>query len=83
MTTDAELDRMYEAAVADDWEEQNRDCPERESVNEAINKAVELLTKAAEILCGAVDEKSKLYDRISSYGSDLDDFVFALKGEVK
>ena len=74
---------MYEAALADDWEEQNRDDPERETVNSAITKAVELLNKAAGILCGAVDEKSKLYDRISSYGTDIEDFIFALKGEIK
>ena len=54
MTTDAELDRMYEAAIADEWEELNkppvRKYPEW---NDAINKiesARELLSEAAELL---------------------------------
>lgn len=47
MTTDRELDRMYEAAVAQDWEEQNAgNTPEWESAIKAIRIAGNLLTEA-------------------------------------
>jgi len=76
MTTDAELDRMYEAAIADEWEEINK-TPERKypEWNDAIKKiesARELLSEAAEILKAGAElvEGSFEDDRILSLQSE-------------
>lgn len=82
MTTDVELDRMYEAAIADEWEEQNREDPEREAIAVAIGKAVDLMNEARDVLDGAIDEDSKYFDRIVSFCSDIEDLVSELKKGV-
>ena len=76
MTTDAELDRMYEAELADEWEEINKP-PERKypEWNEAINKlevAKELLSEVSEILTAGAElvEGSFEDDRILSLQSE-------------
>ena len=76
MTTDAELDRMYEAAIADEWEEINR-TPERkypewneaikklEAAKELLSEASEILTKSAQLVAGSYED-----DRILSLQSE-------------
>ena len=81
MTTDAELDRMYEIACAQDWEEQNREDPEREAVAIAADKAIKLLDEARKTLGGAVDEDSRLFDLVVSYCDDLENIMDNLKSE--
>ena len=78
MTTDTELDRMYEAAIADEWEEQNKP-PERKQPewNEAIKKietARSLLAEAAEMLV----ESSRLVE-----GSYEDYRILSLQSETE
>lgn len=81
MTTDVELDRMYEAAIADEWEEQNREDPKREALRIAADKAVGLLEEAWKTLGGAVDEDSKFLDLVCSYCNDMEDLIDSLKAE--
>ena len=54
MTTDTELDQMYEAAVADDWEEQNKPeserFPEWNAAKMQIKKAGLFLREAVNLL---------------------------------
>ena len=81
MTTDAELDRMYEIACSEDWEEQNQEDPKREAVVIAADKAIKLLEEAWQTLGGAVDEDSKYLDLVCSYCNDLEDMIDNLKAE--
>lgn len=81
MTTDVELDRMYEAAIADEWEEQNREDPKREALRIVADKAVGLLEEAWKTLGGAVDEDSKFLDLVCSYCNDMEDLIDSLKAE--
>ena len=78
---DAELDRIYETAVAQDWEEQEREDPKREALIIAVEKAVELLNQAFDTLGGAVDEDSKFLDLVCSYCNDIEDLTNNLKAE--
>lgn len=78
MTTDAELDRMYEAAIADEWEEINR-TPERkypewtdaikklEAARALLSEAAEMLTAGAELVEGSFED-----DRILSLQSETE-----------
>lgn len=89
MTTDAELDRMYETAVAQDWEEQN--AVDRTGWNDAISlieKAIESLQEAKNFLldaaesvayCGETDRISSLADEVSYLCNDAD----TQKGRMK
>lgn len=79
--TDAELDRIYETACAEDWEEQNLEDPKREAVVIAADKAIKLLEEAWQTLGGAVDEDSKYLDLVCSYCNDLEDMIDNLKAE--
>ena len=79
--TDAELDRIYETACAEDWEEQNREDPKREALSEAAHKAIELLKEAWDTLGGAVDEDSRYFDSVVSYCNDLEDMIDNLNSE--
>lgn len=81
MTTDAELDRMYEIACAQDWEEQNREDPKREAVVIAAEKAIGFLKQALDTLGGAVDEDSRNFDLVCSYCNDMEDMIDNLKAE--
>ena len=82
MTTDTELDRMYEAAIADEWEDLNREDPQEEVVRIAAHKAYKLLSQAFDILGGAVDEDSKFLDLVCSYCNDMEDIIDSLKAEM-
>ena len=76
MTTDAELNRMYEAAIADEWEELNKQ-PERkepewtdaikklEAAKELLSEVSEILTAGAELVEGSFED-----DRILSLQSE-------------
>ena len=55
MTTDTELDRMMEAALADDWEEFTRP-PEWEETRKKLQTAINLLNEAKETLLEAKGE---------------------------
>ena len=81
MTTDVELDRMYEAAISDEWEEQNREDPKREALRIAADKTVGLIEEAWKTLGGAVDEDSKFLDLVCSYCNDMEDLIDNLKAE--
>ena len=81
MVTDADLDRIYEAAVTQDWEEQNKEDPKREIVQIAAGKAVELLKQAFDTLGSAVDEDSKYLDLVLSYCNDIEDMIDNLNAE--
>ena len=81
MTTDAELDLMFEKACADDWEEQNREDPKREALSIAAHKAIKLLKEAWDTLGGAVDEGSKELDAVCSYCNDIEDLIDSLTAE--
>lgn len=78
---DAELDRIYETAIAEDWEEQNREDPKREALIIAAGKAVELLRQAMDILGGAIDEDSREFDAVTSYCNDIEDMADSIKAE--
>lgn len=84
-----ELDRIYEAAVADDWEEQNK--PESESFPKwkeatekltrarvAIYAAVGLISEAAEMVEGSTQE-----DRIASLASTLEDTAATVANQIE
>ena len=79
--TDAELDRIYETACAEDWEEQNREDPKGEALSIAAHKAIDLLKEAWDTLGGAVDEDSKELDAVCSYCNDLEDLIDSLSAE--
>ena len=84
-----ELDRIYEAAVADDWEEQNK--PESESFPKwkeatekltrarvAIYAAVGLISEAAEMVEGSTQE-----DRIASLANSLEDIATEIAMQIE
>ena len=80
----ADVDRIYEAELADEWEEQNR--PESEGFPQ-WKEAVEKLTLAKESIAAAVSlifeasdmvEGSTFEDRIASFGSCFEDHRAAL-----
>ena len=81
MTTDAELDRVYEACVAQDWEEREREDPKREALRIAADKAIKLIEEAWQTLGGAVDEDSRFLDLVCSYCNDMEDMIDNLKAE--
>lgn len=69
MTTDTELDRMYQAAVADEWEEQNKvDRTGYDDANKLLDKAKASLQDAVDFLSTAAQtvEHSPEKFRISS-----------------
>lgn len=70
-----DLDLIYETAVAQDWEEQNKEDPQEEIVRIAAHKAYNLLSQAFDILGGAVDEGSKFFDSVTSYGNDIENVM--------
>ena len=84
-----ELDRIYEAAIADDWEEQNKQ--EKDSFPEwdkaiknlycakaTLSSAVELLTKAAAYVEGSTQE-----DRIASLANSLEDITTEIAMQIE
>ena len=84
-----ELDRIYEAAIADDWEEQNKQ--EKDSFPEwdkaiknlycaraTLSSAVELLTKAAAYVEGSTQE-----DRIASLSNSLEDIATEIAIQIE
>lgn len=84
-----ELDRIYEAAVADDWEEQNKQ--EKDSFPEwdkaiknlycakaTLSLAVGLLTKAAAHVEGSTQE-----DRIASLSNSLEDIATQIAIQIE
>lgn len=79
-----DVDRIYEAAVADDWEEQNRPESERfPEWKEAVDKltlAKESIAEAVALIFEASDmvEGSTFEDRIASFGSCFEDHRSAL-----
>lgn len=79
------LDAMFEAAVAEEWEKQNRTgreiCPEWDKAIKQIEKARDLLTDAENILNEAAemvdlscesDRIRSLEDEIRFLGKDLE-----------
>ena len=78
MTTDTELDRMYEAALADDWEEQNQPHPGTVVAIVGLKSATAFLSEAIDVLKEAQEhmDGSSHYDRI---GSLADEVGFLLK----
>ena len=84
-----DVDRIYEAALADDWEEQNKS--ERDNFpkwDEAIKKlqtakaavvaAVSMIFEAS-----ALVEESTQEDRIASIGMDIDENATALYRQIE
>ena len=73
MTTDVELDRMYEAALADDWEEQTRPHPGREDAIVNLKSATAFLSEAIDVLKEAQErmDGSSQYDRIGSLADEV------------
>lgn len=78
---DAELDRIYETAVAQDWEEQEREDPKHEVLSIATEKAIKLLDEAWRTLGGAIDEDSPEFDAVTSFCNDIEDLTNNLKAE--
>ena len=82
MTTDKDLDRMYEAALAQDWEELNAgNYPEWDEAAQKIKTADALLAEAKDLLEAAAglvegsaeeDLISSLADEIGFLGKDLE-----------
>lgn len=82
MTTNADLDRMYEAAMAQEWEERNAgDYPgwleAVKGIQAAVNwlhDAAEQLTTAAALVAGSseTDRISSLADEIEFLSKDLE-----------
>ena len=75
MTTDAELDRMYEIACAQDWEEQNTvNVPGWSDAIKGVESAEELLKEAAELLKEAAEllKESTESDRINSLSDEVE-----------
>lgn len=79
--TDAELDRIYETAIAEDWEEQNREDPQEERVRIAAHDAFKLLSQAFDVIGAAVDEDSRFFDSLTSYCNDIEDVMIAMAKE--
>ena len=73
--SDAELDRIYETALAEDWEEQERVDPKREALEIAVKSTVDLLKEAFDTLGGAIDEDSPEFDSVTSYCNDIEDMI--------
>ena len=82
-----DVDRIYEAALADEWEEQNR--PERDSFPD-WDKAVKKLQIAFTVVCAAVAqlemakdmiEGSTQEDRIGSLQDDMEALAVAIYGQ--
>ena len=79
-----DVDRIYEAALADEWEEQNR--PESESfpdwkeATEKLKQARALISDAVTLIFEASNmvEGSTFEDRIASFGSCFEDHGAAL-----
>ena len=82
---DTTVDRMFEAAVAEEWEQQNRTgreiCPEWDNAIKQIEKARELMQDAEELLKEAAemvnascetDRIASLADEIRFLGADMD-----------
>ena len=82
---DTTVDRMFEAAVAEEWEKQNRTdreiCPEWEDAIKQVVKARELmqdvfdtLKEAAEMvgLSCEMDRINSLADEVDFLGKDMD-----------
>ena len=78
MTTDTELDMMYEAAVADDWEEQNKPAamvyPEWVLAIKKVQTAQAMLSEAVELLKDAAEmiPDSREDDRILSIADEVE-----------
>ena len=75
MTTDTELDRIYEAAIADEWEELTKPPEKPEGWQDACKKivsAVDLLREAVETLKEAAEmvEGTVKVDRIRCLESE-------------
>lgn len=81
MTTDTELDRMYEDSCSEEWEAQNREDPQEESVRIAAHKAHMLLTQVFDILGASIDEGSKFFDSVTSYCNDIEDVMDSMAKE--
>ena len=75
-TTDADLDAMYEADLAKDWEEQNRE-PEinRFGIYNQLGYAWDALSEAVSNLAEAASlaEGHPYADRIASFQADVED----------
>ena len=82
---DTTLDAMFEAAVADEWEKQNRTgreiCPEWDKAIKQIEKARDFLTDVENVLNEAAemvglsceaDRIRSLVDEIGFLGKDLE-----------
>lgn len=78
MTTDTELDMMYEAAVADEWEEQNKPAakvfPMWDTAIGNVKTAQARLTEAVELLKDAAEmiPDSREDDRILSIADEVE-----------
>ena len=73
-----ELDRIYEAAVADDWEERNKetqDAPKLKKAAAKLRAAVVLLNGAIDRIENAVDcvRGIPAEDVVASYLTNLED----------
>lgn len=72
-----ELDRIYEAAVADDWEEQNKnpDAPKLKKAAAKLRAAVVLINGAIDRIENAVDcvRDIPAEDAVASYLTTLED----------
>lgn len=84
-----DVDRIYEAAVADDWEEQNKqekdNFPEWDKAiknlycaKTTLSAAVEFLTKAAAYVEGSTQE-----DRIGSLANSLEDITTEIAMQIE
>jgi len=82
--SDQELDRMYEAAIADEWEEQNRDSVDGETLRQAA-RSIRLAIEDFDTSCDLVNEASELLvdtpegDRISSVLDDMEKILDSMK----
>ena len=87
--TDTELDRMYEAALADDWEEQNRPESEKfpnwEKAVSGLQIAKATLAAAAAILYEAQEmiEGSTQEDRIGSLAASVDEMAAEVAQQIE
>lgn len=79
--SDTTLDLMVERAMADEWEEQNREDPREEIIRVAAHNAYKLLSQAFDVLGGAIDEGSEQFDSVTSYCNDIEDLMYAIAKE--
>lgn len=79
--SDTTLDLMVERAMADEWEDQNREDPREEIIRVAAHKAYKLLSQAFDVLGGAIDEGSEQFDSVTSYCNDIEDLMYAIAKE--